>query len=219
MTEAQAKQWEVRAALRLIERSRTSTARDIPGDIVRAAIELAEGDAGGDFTVKQAAERAGVALQTFYRYFGSKDELLLAMFEETIAQGMQSFFAETVGAAPVERLRHLIVGPIVANFDQDMRRRLAWRARERERLRASHGEAVDAVFEPYRRAVVESLQAVCDSGDGDVDDVDLVASVLTFVMERLILGGGGDDAREPVAVAESVWRLCWNGIGRPQAGR
>lgn len=214
MTEAQAKQWEVRAALRLIERSRTSTARDIPGDILRAAIDLAESDAGGDFTVKEAAERAGVALQTVYRYFGSKDELLLAMFEETVAQGMQSFFAETADAAPVERLRHLVVGPIGADFDQEMRRRLAWRARERARLRESHRDAVEAVFEPYRSALVAALHAVCESGEGEVDDVELVASVLTFVVERLILGSDVEDGGEPAAVAESIWKLFWNGIGR-----
>lgn len=181
---------------------------------MRAAIELAEDDDDGEFTVKQAAERAGVALQTFYRYFGSKDELLLAMFEETVAQGMQSFFAETANAAPVERLRHLIVGPIVAEFDQDMRRRLAWRARERARLQETHREAVEAVFEPYRAAVAEALQAVCDAGEGEVDDVELVASVLTFVMERLVLRGDDEDEGDPAAVAESIWQLCWNGIGR-----
>jgi AcrR family transcriptional regulator len=50
-----------------------------------AAIELMnEGDAGKDFTVQEVVERSGQSLRTFYQYFGGKQELLLAVFEESV---------------------------------------------------------------------------------------------------------------------------------------
>jgi len=50
-----------------------------------AAIELMnEGDSDKDFTVQEVVERSGQSLRTFYQYFGGKQELLLAVFEESV---------------------------------------------------------------------------------------------------------------------------------------
>src|SRR5262249_29509730 len=68
------KLWELRAAVRA-GRSEGG-GRDFALDIVNAAWSLVERDEILDFTVRQVIERAGVALKTFYRYFGNKDELL-----------------------------------------------------------------------------------------------------------------------------------------------
>src|SRR5262245_30719779 len=115
--EAAPKQWEIRAALRAFARSReTSTRRNPAEDMVEAAWELVATQT--DFTVKEVAERAGVALQTFYRHFGTKDELLLAMLEESIGRGVATRVAEAAGLDdPVDRLRYLVIGPIVDDYD------------------------------------------------------------------------------------------------------
>jgi len=50
-----------------------------------AAIELMnDGESGKDFTVQEVVERSGQSLRTFYQYFGGKQELLLAVFEESV---------------------------------------------------------------------------------------------------------------------------------------
>jgi AcrR family transcriptional regulator len=182
---------------------------------------LTDGSEGGDFTVKQVAERAEVALQTFYRYFASKDALLLAMFEESIAQGMRTFFAETAGAPPVDRLRHLVLGPFHTTYDDGMRRRMRWRSRERERLRAAFPESVEAVHQPYRMSLVAAIEAARDAGDVEVEDPGLVADVLTHVVERLVLGASQDarGGRDLAASGEVVWQLVWQGIGTPRSRR
>jgi AcrR family transcriptional regulator len=41
---------------------------------------------GADFTTQAVIRQAGVALQTFYRYFGSKDQLLLTLIGELITE-------------------------------------------------------------------------------------------------------------------------------------
>ena len=48
----------------------------------RAAAHPRKGDA---FTTQELVKEAGVALQTFYRYFASKDELLLAVIADAMA--------------------------------------------------------------------------------------------------------------------------------------
>ena len=54
--------------------------------IVQAAIELAHEGETTSFTVQEVVDRAEVALQTFYRHFSSKDDLILAVIEEEVTQ-------------------------------------------------------------------------------------------------------------------------------------
>jgi AcrR family transcriptional regulator len=76
--------------------------------IVEAARRLLR-DKGRDFTTQELAREAGVALQTFYRHFPSKDHLLAAVIEEEIAEN-----AERMATAardlpdPVARLRSYV---------------------------------------------------------------------------------------------------------------
>jgi len=49
--------------------------------IVAAAAELARRDATSSFSVEQVARRAGVAKGTVYLYFGTREEVLLAVHE------------------------------------------------------------------------------------------------------------------------------------------
>ena len=47
-------------------------------------------DAKGDeFTTQELVAEAGVALQTFYRYFASKDELLLAVIGDAMTDACE----------------------------------------------------------------------------------------------------------------------------------
>lgn len=68
---------------------------------------------GDAFTTQELVKEAGVALQTFYRYFASKDELLLAV----IADAMTDACAQWEAAArelpdPLARLRYYITSVI-----------------------------------------------------------------------------------------------------------
>ena len=46
---------------------------------------------GADFTTQAVIQEAGVALQTFYRYFKSKDQLLLALIGDLIREHWSSW--------------------------------------------------------------------------------------------------------------------------------
>ena len=61
---------------------------------------------GSAFTTQELVKDAGVALQTFYRYFASKDQLLLAVFEDLISEFCVALREQVAGVNdPVERLR------------------------------------------------------------------------------------------------------------------
>lgn len=67
-------------------------------------------DAGAeDFTTQELAAEAGISQQTFYRYFASKDQLLLALIGDVLAESSAAI--EKAGANlidPVSRLKHYI---------------------------------------------------------------------------------------------------------------
>jgi TetR/AcrR family transcriptional regulator len=104
---------EERAAERstAVQRSRTRIANQVRS-MLEAAMRLIQ-EKGDGFTTQELVKEAGVALQTFYRYFPSKDELLLAV----IADAMSGACARWAEAArelpdPVARLRFYVTAVI-----------------------------------------------------------------------------------------------------------
>lgn len=105
--------WAGRAADRspAVQRSRDRSVRQakLIVDGARRLIELK----GVFFTTQELVDEAGVALQTFYRHFASKDQLLLAVFEEEIAQQVAGIRADGLTLPdPVQRLRFYITAAL-----------------------------------------------------------------------------------------------------------
>ena len=72
---------------RVVGRSlRTAAARSVDrgNALIRAAATVLERSDGEDITVQEVADEAGQSLRTLYQYFESKDDLLLAVFEEAM---------------------------------------------------------------------------------------------------------------------------------------
>ena len=211
--ESTPRQWEIRAALRALSRSREDSKRRSPADdLIDAAWSLVA--AKSEFTVKEVAERADVAIQTFYRHFGTKDELLFAMLEEGINQGIAGLLAKAAAFEdPVECLHSLVIGPILGPYDEAGIRNLQWRARERQRLWERFPEAVEAVYEPYRSALITAIEAARAKGLASSDDPALDGNLiqhLVLTMTHVVHTGGMHET--PEVVAESVWRMCWQGL-------
>jgi AcrR family transcriptional regulator len=62
--------------------------------LIRAAARLLERSSTDGFTVRDVAEEAGLSVTKFYQHFRSKDDLLLAVFEEAMEA-----YAELIEAA------------------------------------------------------------------------------------------------------------------------
>ncbi len=101
--------WVDRAVERsaAVQRSRTRIAEQVRVmlDAARTLI-AAKGD---EFTTQDLVTEAGVALQTFYRYFSSKDELLLAVIGDAMADACERWAATAAEMPdPLDRVRFLL---------------------------------------------------------------------------------------------------------------
>src|SRR3954453_4287163 len=86
--------------------SRRRSRRAENATAIVAAAERLMALQGSSFTTLEGTHEAGVAVQTFYRCFDSKDRLLLAVFEDMTARATERY--REVGAQlpdPVARLR------------------------------------------------------------------------------------------------------------------
>jgi TetR/AcrR family transcriptional regulator len=111
---------EERAAERsvAVQRSRARIANQVRA-MLDAALRLIR-EKGDAFTTQELVKEAGVALQTFYRYFASKDELLLAVIADAMADACVRWSA-TAGelSDPVARLRYYVTAVIDVLDNED----------------------------------------------------------------------------------------------------
>jgi TetR/AcrR family transcriptional regulator len=206
------KRWELRSALRAARRAQEAsrrTGRDPAVQLIRAGQALVlEGE--GQFTVRQLADRAGVALQTFYRHFGSKDELLLAVLEENVEEGVDEM--EAIAARepdPVEQLRVVIQLPIRMSTEPDAHRRLRFHARARLRLSELNPAEAELAFAPYRRLVEDHIRRVDRTGArvaADPEhDADVVMRLVVAYAHAIGIGALPWSAEE---CATRLWEFC-----------
>jgi TetR/AcrR family transcriptional regulator len=94
-----------------VQRSRARIANQVRL-MLDAALRLIR-EKGDSFTTQELVKEAGVALQTFYRYFASKDELLLAVLGDAMADACTRW-AATASELPdsVARLRFYVTAII-----------------------------------------------------------------------------------------------------------
>ena len=64
---------------------------------IKTAVEILGETGRTDFTVQEVVARSKTSLRAFYQHFSGKDELLLALFDRTIAHSAQIWRAETEG--------------------------------------------------------------------------------------------------------------------------
>jgi uncharacterized protein (TIGR00369 family) len=64
---------------------------------IKTAVEILGETGRTDFTVQEVVARSKTSLRAFYQHFSSKDELLIALLERTMAQSAQAWRAETTG--------------------------------------------------------------------------------------------------------------------------
>jgi len=101
---------------RVVDRSlRTATQRSIDrgATLVRAAATLLDRSNGDGFTVQDVADQAGQSLRTLYQYFASKDDLLLAVFEESMRKYARLVREAVAGLDdPLERLAGALIAAV-----------------------------------------------------------------------------------------------------------
>ena len=77
--------WQRQSLHRSLQSAR-ARARARSNRFVTAATRLLQERGNTDFTVQDAVDRARMSIRTFYKYFASKEDLLVAVYETAVAQ-------------------------------------------------------------------------------------------------------------------------------------
>ncbi|MEX2293898.1 MAG: TetR/AcrR family transcriptional regulator [Acidimicrobiales bacterium] len=137
-----------------------------------AALELMSESDGKDFTVQQVVDRSGQSLRSFYQYFEGKYELLLALFEESVARTSEHVHQALVGVHdPLERLQTFVVeyyrrcGPAPKGTKRADRTPNPMAIAEfAQQLLTEHPKQAAQAFAPLVDQLVELLDEARDAG-------------------------------------------------------
>jgi AcrR family transcriptional regulator len=150
-----ATQWQERTVERSLKAAR-QRAISKGNAFIAAAAELLRTTGKADFTVQEVVDRSGMSLRSFYQHFGSKDDLLLALVEETVhnhAEGARR--CAQVETDPVSQLRAFVLAMFgSAETDDAASRGLVlfhWHLAE------ARTDEYAATIQPYIDTVVEIL--------------------------------------------------------------
>lgn len=171
---------------------------------------------GAGFTTQELAQEAGVAIQTFYRHFGGKDQLLLAAIEdmhtEQVARWEQAA-RELPG--PVARLRYYI-GAVLSGLDAEGPAGAGPRfiTAEHWRLHQLFPEEMAHASQPFVDLIARELRAAQDAGLLAPTDINRDAELMTMMI-RTVYHYYAFAARKETteAIAEHLWEFCLAGIG------
>ncbi|WP_431240622.1 TetR/AcrR family transcriptional regulator [Mycolicibacterium aichiense] len=182
-------------------------------DAARALIAVK----GDEFTTQELAAEAGVALQTFYRYFASKDELLLAVIGDAMREACERW-AE--GAAqlpdPLARLRYYITATLVRldgdGTDVATTRFIVsthWRLHRffPKELAEAEKPFVDLMRAEVNAAIAAGLLKPADPEGDSWFLAELVRSVYHYYAFAPHAEGELDD------VKDRLWRFCLTALG------
>lgn len=181
--------------------------------IVQAALELSREADARSLTVQEVIERADVSLQTFYRHFQSKDDLILAVIEEEVAAGAEGYRKKALRLDdPVSRVEAIVKGPF-----SGMDRPSSSSAVPREHLRLLDTRASDvwAADAPYRDLLSEMIKSAQASGrfvgvDAD-EEADMITTLVLNRFHSIVLGA---QRRSYAREASHIWAFCLAALNR-----
>ncbi len=179
-------------------------------DLVEAARVLMWETGAPVFTVSQLVAAAGTSLKSFYRCFGSKDELLVALFEDDARRGAEALGREVDRYEdPVERVRCGVQG-LFGFITLDGR--LPYAAalvREHLRLSESRPDELRAVLQPFVDLLQRELENAGRSGAIKVDDsARLARTVFHLVVSHLHALICHQIEESPTDIADDLWSFC-----------
>lgn len=212
-TEDAAADWHRRVVGRSL-RSATQRSIDRGQALIEAAGTVLERSGGDDITVQDVADEAGQSLRTLYQYFESKEDLLLAVFEEA----MRTYAALIERAIepledPLERLGGAMVAATSmsefseAGFDRGL-------ARLRLRLAESSPDLVGRSQEAITSLVTGLVNEAAAAGQVQVEESDSAAFLLLSLNAAFITSERlGNDSGIPRPTVPDVVVFCLRGLG------
>lgn len=220
--------WEERSVHRIQEPGRAQFL-ERSRRIVDAAYDLLAESGLEGLTIRAVLNKTGLSRRAFYERFEGKDDLVLAVFEQTI-QHAASQFGNLVKehSDPVERLHRIVTLIVLGKSGWPMvgegpeteasSRRGAALSREHLRLAESRPRDLQVALRPLIDLLADQLAAGMAAGQVREGDPERLAALLynlvstTVHTELLAQEGIRSDRERRMKLAEDVWEFCRRAI-------
>lgn len=192
--------------------------------VIAAYDLLAEGGLEG-LTIRAVLARTGLARRAFYDNFGGKDDLVLAVFAQTLHAAARQLGAwAEEKPTPLERLHFLVQSIVLGQFGveegpagaRDLRG--AALSREHMRLAESHPAELASALAPLLGVMARYLADGMADGSvrqGDADRLALLVYNLvstTVHTELLAEESGIPDRARRMALVDELWDFCHRAV-------
>jgi AcrR family transcriptional regulator len=209
--------WRERAVSRSLTAAR-SRAEERVQRFLDAAFALIDEKGSTDFTIQEVIDRSEQSLRAFYQHFNGKDELLLALFEETVREASDDI-RQTVDTQtkPLDRL-HVFVLSLHAwcdPYERPSRRGTHSRLPIMDfmlRLAADHPDRVKAGVTPVSAMLVELLDEAVAARAIKIPDTRHAAALIQQTVFSSWLGDRLVHNPRARPTAEETWAFCLHGL-------
>lgn len=216
--------WEERAAKRVLDAGREQVL-ERSRRIVEAAYDLLDEEGLEGLTIRAVLNKTGLSRRAFYERFEGKDDLVLAVFEQTIrAATMHYSKLISTLAAPMERLElivtHIVLGKstVAAANEPASNRRGAALSREHLRLAESRPHDLQAALSPLIALIAQQLSVGMDDGSVRSGNPQRLAALVynlvstTVHTELLARESAQPDPAHQAQLAADIWEFCRRAI-------
>ena len=174
-----------------------------------------------DFTTQDLVIEAGVSLQTFYRYFASKDELLLALIADAMTEACDRWTTTAADIPdPMDRLRYYITAPL-DRFDGDSDEGAGMRfiVSTHWHLHRKFPNELAEAGKPLVDLVLAEVNSAADSGllnpRNPEWDSWFIVELLRSINHYYAYAAKADDDLK--LTKEKLWEFCRTALGAPRA--
>jgi AcrR family transcriptional regulator len=211
-------EWRERAVARSLQAARSRAEERVQG-LLDAAFELIDERGSTDFTVQEIVDRSKQSQRSFYEYFDGKDELVLALFEETVNEAMRDVEAAIdTETDPLARLRAFAVtlfrwcDPQETQTIDGRHQRRALSAFSTS-LATDHADRVRAALRPQTLLLRSLLTAAVDAGAIGTTDVRRATAQVQQTVMYHAFGNRFAVRADQRLDAETTWQFCLRGLG------
>jgi AcrR family transcriptional regulator len=206
-------EWKRESVERSLQAAR-ARAQERTDRFVATTIELMHEKGSTDFTVQDVIDRSKMSIRTFYNFFETKDDLLVAVHETILTSEVVNRLRERCASEtdPIRRIQAYITGLFdLASLGGPASRALTTYY---NRLAETRPASLDRAFQPLIDLVVTLVEDAAVAGFLESDmSTELAAhllhhTVLAAVHSRIL----GSEIFRDVS-PEDLWKFCANGIG------
>jgi AcrR family transcriptional regulator len=191
--------------------------------IVDAAYALLDEEGLEGLTIRAVLKRTGLSRRAFYERFAGKDDLMLAVFEQTLEQAARYYGTQVAGLPdPLDQLKLIVTSIVLGRSplqkETGANRRNAALSREHLRLAESRPKDLQAALSPLLSLFAQLLADGMKMGVVRVSSPQQLATLVynlvsTTVHSELLAHEGVQPAKaRNIRLADDIWEFCRRAI-------